>query len=357
MNAFETETVAARPSRGISRLGVRSAVVRAAIVAMSLSTAAGPVQAADPAATCSTAKEKAAATLFSDQVACHGKAQKAGRAVDPECLAKAKNKFESAFQAAEAKGGCATANDAAAIEALIGDRSAALIAALPASTPTTTLPPSVCSQEANCPACEACSGANPDFVGVTLPHSDSDEVCKDAYEACQADPRCGLYNDCVRGCHSSDFRESCFATCASTYPAGAALQDRTYSCVVATCDPLCTFCRNSVCDPGEDHSNCSFDCGCSTQACGDGICDGFCETGTSCPTDCASRWNCDPTWYDDGECDCGCGIVDSDCADATLSSCRYCTSVGSCACYGGTSCGVACSESSIDPDNNALCIP
>lgn len=41
-------------------------------------------------------------------------------------------------------------------------------------------------------------------------------------------------------------------------------------------------------------------------------------------------WNCNPLYYGDDECDCGCGIVDSDCADSNLDSCLYCNDPGSC---------------------------
>jgi cysteine-rich repeat protein len=34
-------------------------------------------------------------------------------------------------------------------------------------------------------------------------------------------------------------------------------------------------------------------------------------------------WKCDPTFFGDGQCDCGCGVKDSDCADATLVSCAF----------------------------------
>ncbi len=61
-------------------------------------------------------------------------------------------------------------------------------------------------------------------------------------------------------------------------------------------------------------------------------------------------WNCPSGFYgsDDG-CDCGCGIPDPDCANATVSECEFCNDTGSCSedtpeCPG-----------SIDPDDNAIC--
>ena len=36
-----------------------------------------------------------------------------------------------------------------------------------------------------------------------------------------------------------------------------------------------------------------------------------------------AAWTCDPTYYDDGECDCGCGAFDDlDCANQTLAACK-----------------------------------
>jgi len=63
------------------------------------------------------------------------------------------------------------------------------------------------------------------------------------------------------------------------------------------------------------------------------------------PTD----WTCDPEFYGDESCDCGCGIPDIDCPDATVDDCEYCgacdsTSFGSCV-------GV------VDPTDVTLCLP
>lgn len=60
-------------------------------------------------------------------------------------------------------------------------------------------------------------------------------------------------------------------------------------------------------------------------------------------------WGCDPSSYggDDG-CDCGCGVVDPDCADATSASCDRCDDIGSCALDATTCLDVAA-------DDNAAC--
>lgn len=45
-------------------------------------------------------------------------------------------------------------------------------------------------------------------------------------------------------------------------------------------------------------------------------------------------WTCDPYVYDDADdvCDCGCGVIDPDCADATVGSCDSCSECGEAAC-------------------------
>jgi hypothetical protein len=68
-----------------------------------------------------------------------------------------------------------------------------------------------------------------------------------------------------------------------------------------------------------------------------------------------TAWKCDPSYYGDkgaptGGCDCGCGVIDVDCADATKAKCDFCDDMGSCD-------TVACSDpmSKINATNNAVC--
>jgi hypothetical protein len=114
------------------------------------------------------------------------------------------------------------------------------------------------------------------------------------------------------------------------------------------------------CDPGW-YGDTECDCGCGVVDidCADATSDAceYCATGSCSPADCSAinagnngvcdvpGWDCNPTWYGDTECDCGCGIVDIDCANATSGACEYCAS-GSCS-------PPDCSE--IAPSNNAVC--
>ncbi|MDY0000478.1 MAG: hypothetical protein RBU30_04200, partial [Polyangia bacterium] len=115
------------------------------------------------------------------------------------------------------------------------------------------------------------------------------------------------------------------------------------------------LCGNGVIDTGElcDGANLNGQ-SCTT------IGQGFTGGNLACGSTCASwntsgctgggSWTCDPSYYGGGDgCDCGCGVVDPDCAGSSSSVCEYCNEYGSCD-EEGTDC------SNIDPANNALCI-
>jgi hypothetical protein len=63
-----------------------------------------------------------------------------------------------------------------------------------------------------------------------------------------------------------------------------------------------------------------------------------------------ANWACDPSYYGDNACDCGCAAVDIDCADNTLASCEWCNDDGSCS-------ATDCQGGEINPANNAVCLP
>src|SRR3989442_14722819 len=72
--------------------------------------------AADPAGTCAASKRKAAGKKAAAKLNCYATAAKKGVAVDPDCITKAEVKFQTAFDKADAKGGCAGTGDAARVE-------------------------------------------------------------------------------------------------------------------------------------------------------------------------------------------------------------------------------------------------
>jgi hypothetical protein len=103
------------------------ALALVAFVAAAASVAqAGPT----PAQKCTAAKIKAASKKAAATLKCQQKAILKGIAVDQPCLDKAQNKFDEAFAKAEAKGGCATAGDAAAIGPVVDTFVDDLVAAL-----------------------------------------------------------------------------------------------------------------------------------------------------------------------------------------------------------------------------------
>src|SRR5262245_22759004 len=79
---------------------------------------------------CAAAKLKATAKAASDSVTCHAKATQKGIGADPSCLAKAETRLTDAFAKAEVEGGCVTAGDASAIDALVGSSVGAFVGAL-----------------------------------------------------------------------------------------------------------------------------------------------------------------------------------------------------------------------------------
>jgi len=77
-----------------------------------------------------------------------------------------------------------------------------------------------------------------------------------------------------------------------------------------------------------------------------------CSSGKCIP----AGWTCPANYYDEDMpgptamfCDCGCGIMDPDCTDATLASCNYCDDMGGC---NTKACDMM---PTIDPMNNAVC--
>ncbi len=90
----------------------------------------------------------------------------------------------------------------------------------------------------------------------------------------------------------------------------------------ASCD-----CGCGVADP-----DCSGGCtspGCTAQGCD------YCYDQNGAPASCSGDsggWTCDPAYYGDGYCDCGCGVADTDCSgggcttpNCTDPACEYCS--------------------------------
>ena len=144
------------------------------------------------------------------------------------------------------------------------------------------------------------------------------------------------------------------------------IQDTTITGVTSIADWSCNVIYYDEAD--------GCDCGCgiidpdcpdalstSCEYCDDGSCaaggsfacvDELLDPNDNAVCDFSSLWTCDAALYDagDGICDCGCTVVDPDCADATVASCDSCNGIGSCA-EGELDCG------SITPEDSGTCVP
>ncbi len=93
----------------------------------------GPAQAATPVQKCAVAKSKAASKKLTAKMKCWQKAFATGAvSADAACLTAAETKFSDAISKAEAKGGCASIGDEAAIEGAVDTCVSNLVALTPA---------------------------------------------------------------------------------------------------------------------------------------------------------------------------------------------------------------------------------
>jgi hypothetical protein len=290
-----------------------AASLLACVLAFAVAT---PALAAEPAGTCAASKFKAAAKRASDKAKCHATALKKGEPVNPECLTKAETRFAAAFTKAESKGGCETTNDAAAIAALVDSTITALVAALP-GTPSS----STCAEQfpAQCPNCYDCAKGEGE--------------CAALWADCSPDTAPSTACTTFRNCQEACTDLTCLDNCESVHPAGAAAFYAAVQCAGTACTGICSsVCGDNVCNGTEDTTNCKQDCGCG-GVCGDGTCNVSCgENAATCAADCTlTGWTCPPQYYNAGDgCECGCGIFDPDCPDATGNSCEWCDDPGSC---------------------------
>lgn len=149
--------------------------------------------------------------------------------------------------------------------------------------------------------------------------------------------------DCDCGCGAPD------PDCASALVAACGYCDDANSCSPGGCPGSIDPMNNSKCVPNQPETTAAL--------CADGVDNDF-DMAIDCQdTDCQPLaacqapmgWTCANAAYFDTSCDCGCGIVDPACADATSTSCDVCDSMGAC----GASFG-SC-FSAINANNNAIC--
>ncbi|MGC4120806.1 MAG: lamin tail domain-containing protein [Myxococcales bacterium] len=118
----------------------------------------------------------------------------------------------------------------------------------------------------------------------------------------------------------------------------------TSSCVAAP------TCGNATLDSGEECDGSNLNgksCASLGYAGGSLTCSSGCKLIKSACT-VPDGWTCTATYFGDGSCDCGCGIKDLDCANATLAACKWCDDPGSC--------NTADCPGTIDPTDNSKCV-
>ncbi|MFO0747498.1 MAG: fibro-slime domain-containing protein [Myxococcota bacterium] len=176
-------------------------------------------------------------------------------------------------------------------------------------------------------------------------------TCPPAYYADgSCDCGCGVPDpDCDGGGVPSCIFCNDVGSCATTLGCGAIAPYDTGVCIGTVVD-----CGDGVASPGEACD------GADTRA-RPALDRGFAGGGTlGCSADCQALdagscestsapdgWLCDPDYYGDGGCDCGCGVQDVDCASSdTVDDCDYCLD---CPGLGG------CADI-IDPDDTTQCL-
>lgn len=166
-----------------------------------------------PAQRCTAAKLKAVGKKYLGKLTCASKAALKGLPIDAACLAKVETKFLAAFTSAEARGGCLTTGDAAAIEAVVDACVADAVAALgpttttTSSTTTTTTP--VCTVDgAPCALCAGGVCRTRVAVGpLVCVHGPS---CSTPFPlGCADDTACGPTELCVEGSLSGQCCDVC----------------------------------------------------------------------------------------------------------------------------------------------------
>lgn len=150
------------------------------------------------------------------------------------------------------------------------------------------------------------------------------------------------------------------ADCVNSLPAVDCFEGQTCNTTTLVCDGTPTA---WTCDPsqfaGGPGNGCDCGCGMLDPDCdlvpaeADQGCTGNETCNDSSGACVPAAWTCDIDYYDSGlsqDCDCGCGVVDPDCADATAASCNYCDDIGSCA-----ESAADCASAPINAGNNAIC--
>ncbi len=155
--------------------------------------------------------------------------------------------------------------------------------------------------------------------------------------------------DCGCGAPDPDCKGTTADFCSRCFLNGSCSCPKLDGCAFTDCPGLIDPLDNSVCKkPSPENTD---------SACANGLDDDRDGVVDCADSDCQGHdacapttWHCDPSLYADGwRCDCGCGVHDPDCKDATLDSCTVCDQFGGC--------NLATCPGNIDPTDNASCNP
>ena len=151
---------------------------------------------------CAPAKLRAAAKKATMKIACYRKALQSGSSLDPNCIARAEERFLRAFASAEARGGCLTTGDADDVEAIVDQFIADLLAQL---TPSTTTSTSTTTSSSTNPTTSCGSGP---FC--------SSGPCGSQGEVCQTVPSCVCGGPIFCICSATTFTTCTMPICSTT---------------------------------------------------------------------------------------------------------------------------------------------
>ena len=205
-----------------------------------------------------------------------------------------------------------------------------------------------------------CGALDYDCAGPEASHCDQNDcpsgtapVDGENWRCYMASPDCSVDDDCVghaRGAFCDlSVGGRCVACLEDDHCVGSEM-----ACVDNVCKIAGWTCNDSW--YGDDDCDCGcgaldIDCGgaenshCQWINCDDGNVPHPDENWRCVPAPpTPAEWTCDPDWYGDGWCDCGCGVIDYDCAGPESSYCRYTS---------------ACIDQGlvVDPDENWRCVP
>jgi hypothetical protein len=160
---------------------------------------------------------------------------------------------------------------------------------------------------------------------------------------------CSSNNECAVGLTCGD-DDTCTPLCDADHPCPLNTACDTVGDVLGFCEGPPA---NWACDVAQFADGVVCDCACG----GDPDCDDDALPKEGCvgAEVCSEQgycvppeWTCAGNYYGVGDgCDCGCGVIDPDCADATVESCMFCQDVGSC--------GTGACPGNIDPLDNSTC--